>query len=139
MVHAERPRHPRRTGGTSIRRGFFPRLTALLSASALLSACISGRAEEPASSLRVQIPVPGNSVVIEDDFWAPRLKVWVEFTIPDCFAKFERDGAMANFDKVRDGVGGKHGGPPWYDGLIYEMIRAGADFLACKPDPALEG
>ena len=59
-------------------------------------------------------------------------------TIPDCFAKFERDGAIANFDRVRNGIGGAHGGRPWYDGLIYEMIRASADFQACRPDPALQ-
>src|SRR5208337_4275347 len=31
-----------------------------------------------------------------------------------------------------------HAGPPWYDGLIYEMIRGSADFLIIKPDPELE-
>jgi DUF1680 family protein len=45
---------------------------------------------------------------------------------------------LANFDKIRDGKGGEHGGPPWYDGLIYEMIRGSADFLAAQPDPKLE-
>jgi DUF1680 family protein len=88
--------------------------------------------------MRVLSPVPASHVVIDDGFWAPKTKLWREVTVPDCFAKFERDGAMANFDKVRDGRGGTHGGPPWYDGLIYEMIRASADFLACQPDPKLE-
>jgi DUF1680 family protein len=83
-------------------------------------------------------PVPIQQVVIEDDFWSPKRKVWREVTIPDCFAKFEKDGALANFDKVRDGTGGEHGGPPWYDGLIYEMICGCADFLASQRDPALE-
>ncbi|MGO9201070.1 MAG: glycoside hydrolase family 127 protein [Limisphaerales bacterium] len=83
-------------------------------------------------------PVRIQEVVIQDDFWSPKLKVWREVTLRDCLAKFEKDGALANFDKIRDGAGGDHGGPPWYDGLIYEMIRAGADFLASEPDPALE-
>lgn len=82
--------------------------------------------------------VPIQQVAVEDDFWSPKLKVWREVTIPDCLAKFEKDGALTNFDKIRDGTGGEHGGPPWYDGLIYEMIRGSADFLAAKPDPALE-
>ena len=82
--------------------------------------------------------VPIQEVTIEDDFWSPKLKIWREVTIPDCFAKFEKDGALTNFDKIRDGTGGEHGGPPWYDGLIYEMIRGCADFLASKRDPALE-
>lgn len=83
-------------------------------------------------------PVPIQLVAIEDEFWSPKLKTWREVTIPDCFAKFEKDGALTNFDTIRDGLGGGHGGPPWYDGLIYEMIRGCADFLATKPDPALE-
>ena len=72
--------------------------------------------------------------MIQDEFWSPKFKVWREVTIPDCFAKFEKDGALANFDKIRDGAGGEHGGPPWYDGLTYEMIRGCADFLAAQPD-----
>lgn len=83
-------------------------------------------------------PVPIQQVVIEDGFWSPKIKVWREITIPDCFAKFEKDGALANFDKIRDGAGGEHGGPPWYDGLIYQMIRACGDFLAAKRDATLE-
>jgi DUF1680 family protein len=68
------------------------------------------------------------------------LKVWQEVTIRDCFRKFENDrgGALNNFDKVRDGQKGGHAGPPWYDGLIYEMIRGSADFLVIHPDPELE-
>jgi DUF1680 family protein len=95
-------------------------------------------AEEPAAASHSVDAVSGRYVVIDDEFWAPRLKVWRDVTIPDCFAKFEKDGALANFDKVRDGAGGEHAGPPWYDGLIYEMIRASADFLTIQRDPALE-
>jgi len=83
-------------------------------------------------------PIPIQQVQLDDEFWAPRMKLWREVTIPDCLDKFEKDGALANFDKVRDGTGGEHGGPPWYDGLIYEMIRGSADFLAAAPDPGLE-
>jgi len=83
-------------------------------------------------------PVPIQQVRVQDDFWSPKLKVWREVTVPDCFAKFEKDGALTNFDKVRDGTVGKHGGPPWYDGLIYEMIRGCADLLAGQPDAELE-
>jgi DUF1680 family protein/alpha-L-fucosidase len=76
--------------------------------------------------------------VVEDPFWTPKLKITRDVTIPDCLAKFEKDGVLSNFDKIRDGVEGEHSGPPWYDGLTYEMIRAAADFLAAQPDPALE-
>lgn len=83
-------------------------------------------------------PIAIQQVAIQDEFWSPKLKMWREVTIPDCFAKFEQDGALTNFDKVRDGIGGKHAGQPWYDGLIYEMIRGCADFLAAQRDPDLE-
>lgn len=83
-------------------------------------------------------PAPVAQVEITDQFWGPKLAVWRDTTIPDCFAKFDKTGAFTNFDRVRDGLAGEHGGPPWYDGLIYEMIRGAADFLASKPDPALE-
>ena len=85
-------------------------------------------------------PVPIQSVVIEDSFWSPKRKVWREVTIPDCFTKFENDrgGAFNNFDRVRDGKSDGHAGPPWYDGLVYEMICGSADFLAASRDPVLE-
>lgn len=60
------------------------------------------------------IPVPIQQVTIKDDFWAPKLRVWKDVTIPDCFAKFENDGALTNFDRIRDGIGGQHAGPPMF-------------------------
>lgn len=85
-------------------------------------------------------PVPIQSVTIGDPFWSPKRKIWQDVTIPDSFTKFEDDrgGALNNFDRVRDGKSDGHAGPPWYDGLIYEMIRGSADFLAARPDPILE-
>src|SRR5271170_1592581 len=94
--------------------------------------------EEASANSRALVSVPIQQVIVDDEFWAPKRKAWHDITIPDCFAKFEKDGAFANFDKIRDGTGGEHGGPPWEDGLVYEMIRASADFLASQADPALE-
>jgi DUF1680 family protein len=98
---------------------------------------ISNTCAQPADKLT---PVPIQSVTIQDSFWSPKRKVWQEVTIPDCFSKFENDrgGALNNFDRVRDGKSDGHAGPPWYDGLIYEMIRGAADFLAAKRDSVLE-
>lgn len=109
----------------------------LLNFATLLTAIASSNFAADATPHQLS-PVPIRQVVIEDEFWSPKLKVWRDVTIPDCFTKFEKDGALTNFDKVRDGIGGKHGGPPWYDGLIYEMIRGCADFLAVQRDPKLE-
>ena len=85
-------------------------------------------------------PVPIEQVVIDDEFWSPKRKIWQQVTIRDCFSKFESDrgGAMNNFDKVRLGQTGTHAGDPWMDGLIYEMIRGSSDFLLSHPDPELE-
>jgi DUF1680 family protein len=110
-----------------------PTLTALC-----LSLVAGQPADAPAAHHLVAVPI--SQVSIEDDFWSPKRKVWQDVTIPDCFRKFENDrgGAINNFDRVRDGKTGRHAGPQWYDGLIYEMIRGSADFLASHPDPALE-
>src|SRR5512136_182479 len=104
----------------------------------VLVSTLTTAASLPGTESHPLTAVPIQQVVIDDAFWSPKLKVWREVTIPDCFAKFENDGALANFDKIRDGTGGEHGGPPWYDGLIYEMIRGCADFLAAGRDTALE-
>lgn len=95
--------------------------------------CTSGLASSPALT-----PVPIRNVQINDAFWSPKREVWRTVTINDCFDKFEKDGALTNFDKIRDGKGGEHGGPPWYDGLIYETITGASDFMAEKPDQQLE-
>ncbi len=83
-------------------------------------------------------PIPISAVVLDDTFWSPKRQIWQTITIRDAFRKFENDGALINFDQVRDGRRGGHAGPPWYDGLIYEMIRGASDFLASAPDPALD-
>ena len=78
-------------------------------------------------------------------FWSPKLQLWQTKTVNDVFDKFEgkiyglkvqsleKDfrvlgitrNAFLNFDLVAEGKRGigKHHGPPWYDGLIYETIR----------------
>ncbi len=134
----KRPSDEHKVGVNIHLSGIVSNLLTLLLASVCLQPGTSTHADDIAAAPHVLTPVPASRVVIDDGFWAPKLKVWREVTIPDCFAKFERDGAIANFDKISSGSGGRHGGPPWYDGLIYEMIRASADFLAFQPDPALE-
>jgi DUF1680 family protein len=83
-------------------------------------------------------PVPIQQVTVEDDFWSPKRKVWQQVTIVDVLAKLEKDGAMENFDRVRDGLKGGHKACPWHDGLLYETIRGVADFLAAERNPEIE-
>lgn len=92
----------------------------------------------PATGLPLR-PVPVGQVTIDDGFWSPKLETWRTVTLPDILNKLEENGALTNFDRVRDGVPGEHGGPPWYDGLLYETIRGSADFIGQRPDPVLEG
>lgn len=135
------------TRATPSRRTFVKGLSAFGTASLVGSGSAhptSSMNSDPESSrvpkLHPLQPIPSQQVTIADEFWSPKLKVWQEVTIRDCFHKFENDrgGALNNFDKVRDGQKGGHAGPPWYDGLIYEMIRGTADFLVIHPDPELE-
>lgn len=101
-----------------------------------LAAALSVPAQQ--SQRHQLVPVASTNVTVNDAFWAPKMKVWRTVTIKDCWDKFEKEGAIANFDNVRDGKAGEHKGQPWYDGLIYEMIRGSADFMAMEKDPELE-
>jgi len=100
-------------------------LTAVL---ATLSWLRAGIINTPAQQWNQLTPVHIQSVMLDDPFWSPKREVWQRVTIPDCFTKFENDrgGALSNFDRVRDGKSDGHAGPPWYDGLIYEMISGSA-------------
>jgi DUF1680 family protein len=116
------------------------KVRAFISISVTLGSLSAGMAKAVVQKAQKLTPVPIQSVTLKDSFWSPKRTVWQAVTIPDCFTKFENDrgGAFNNFDRVRDGKRDGHAGPPWYDGLIYEMIRGSADFLAAKPDPVLE-
>jgi DUF1680 family protein len=77
-------------------------------------------------------------VTLTEGFWKTKREVWRRVTLRDAFEKFEKGGALENFDRVRDGLRGGHQGPPWTGGLVLEMIRGASDFLVTDPDPELE-
>jgi len=83
-------------------------------------------------------PVTLSDTILSDAFWTPKLKVLATVTTNDVFDKFEIDGAFANFDRIAQGQIGDHRGSPWFDGLIYETIRAASDFLAARYDAKLD-
>ena len=94
-------------------------------------------------------PLEAGSVRVEDAFWGPRYEKWEHVTVGDMLNKFEGNDpahfacgvdAFENFDLVASGARdiGRHAGPPWYDGLVYETIRGISDLLAQRPDPALK-
>jgi DUF1680 family protein len=110
-----------------------PTFLLLVWAAILVSATVKAQ-----TTLHPLEPVPLEAVQIEDPFWSPKLSVWRRATINDAFDKFEKAGAFRNFDRVAQGIQEEHEGPPWFDGLIYETMRAASDFIASQPDPALE-
>jgi DUF1680 family protein len=83
-------------------------------------------------------PVPLAHVALDDAFWGPVYTRLRTVTLQDVFGKFERDGAFANFARVAAGLRGEHRGFPWFDGLVFETIRAAADFLATSYDAQLD-
>ncbi|MHB9034293.1 MAG: glycoside hydrolase family 127 protein [Anaerolineae bacterium] len=93
--------------------------------------CVSTRLAD------LRIPLRRQDVILDDPFWSPRYAQWRSLTINDVFIKFEKAGVLQNFERVAQGRAGGHAGPPFIDGLFYEVIRAASDFLAGWPDDAL--
>ncbi|UCE37231.1 MAG: glycoside hydrolase family 127 protein [Thermoplasmata archaeon] len=91
-----------------------------------------------AEEVHVLSSVPISSVKIEDSSWRPKLETWNSVTLIDVLDKFEKAGAFRNFDRVAGLLEGKHEGPPWFDGLIYEIIRGASDLLMSFPNDKLE-
>jgi len=71
-------------------------------------------------------------VAITDAFFAPFIEKIRTVTTPDVFKKFMEDGAIENYRRVARGETGGHAGPPWYHGLICEVIRGVSDMLAVR-------
>lgn len=138
-------------------------LVVVLLFTSLLIACKSGSNKAAMEDVVVDAPkinIAIKDVKVNDPFWSPKLKLWSDITVNDVFNKFEgqydvasspdliddykrlgrtRD-AFRNFDLVaqnKRGIG-KHDGPEWYDGLIYETIRGASDFLIQFPDKKIE-
>lgn len=86
-------------------------------------------------------PVPAGlrHVTVTDAFFAPFIEKIRTVTAPDVLAKFLADGAVENYERVARGDIGGHAGPPWYHGLICEVIRGVSDLLAAGYDPVLDG
>ena len=82
-------------------------------------------------------PVPIQQVVIQDEFWSPKIKVWRKVTIPDCFTKFEGDGAINNFIVCKTvkpvNMQGRHSSMG-----SSTRCPGSADFLAAARDSELE-
>ena len=80
-----------------------------------------------------------SSVRIDDAFWSPRYALWRGTTISDVLEKLEtRSHVAANLELAAKGAKGGHRGAYFFDGLLCETLRGASDYLAAKPDAALE-
>jgi len=103
----------------------------------ILGSCHRG--EQQARNDYPITPVPFTSVKINDQFWATRLLVNHEVTIPIAFQKAEETGRIANF-MIAGGL--KEGNfsslYPFDDSDVYKNIEAASYSLQLYPDPLLE-
>ena len=78
-------------------------------------------------------------VEITDGFWRERLDVFDDITVDYVLDKLEEVGSIKNFENAGTSNTQVHNNP-WNDGLLYETIRAAADFMRANPDgdPELE-
>jgi uncharacterized protein len=89
-------------------------------------------------------PVPFTSVHFNDLFWAPRIKVNREVTIPFAFQKCEETGRVENFNRAAAALKGetikdkKLPGYPFDDTDVYKVIEGAAYTLSVQPDAKLE-
>ena len=74
----------------------------LLSALIFWSATTTSVSAADAPAART-MPVPLDRVKVDDAFWSPKLTIWRTVTVKDCFDKFEKEGALRNFDRVARG------------------------------------
>jgi uncharacterized protein len=84
-------------------------------------------------------PVPFTNVKVNDSFWAPRLKINKEVTIPLAFRKAEETGRIDNFRIAGRLKKGKFSTQyPFDDSDVFKNIEAASYSLQIIPDPALE-
>jgi DUF1680 family protein len=121
----------------SMKPSKFKLCVTILCGMVLCAHCIERVQAESTAEKHLLVPVPIQSVKIEDAFWGPRLNVWKSVTLKDVLDKFEAAGAFRNFDRVAGTLEGKHEGPPWFYGLIYETIRGASDLLITYRDQLL--
>ena len=94
--------------------------------------------EKSSGALPRPVPADLKKTRITDEFFGPFLEKLRAVTLPDVLEKFLKDGAVENYRRAARGERGGHAGPPWYHGLICEVIRGASDLLARSPDPETE-
>lgn len=89
-------------------------------------------------------PVAFEYIALSDNFWAPRIVINRDVTIPAAFGHCERSGRIENFRraaaKIRgDGDGNvSHSEFPFDDTDVYKFIEAASHAIASQPDATME-
>ncbi len=91
--------------------------------------------EKPLKNLSA---IPFTNVRINDDFWAPRLRVNHEVSIPHNFEWCEKTGRISNFAKTAGLMEGEFEGIYFNDSDVYKVLEGASYALANNPDPVLE-
>ena len=94
-------------------------------------------------------PVPISAVTFTDDFWAPRLRINREVTLPTQYQLLEETGRIDNFRAAADKDPAQYGrsdidrfvrsGAYYNDSDVYKWLEAASWVLATDPDAAAEG
>jgi len=85
------------------------------------------------------VPVPFTAVYLTDSFWAPRIQLNHDVTIPIAFRQSEITGRIKNFEvagKLKKGT--FSGIYPFDDSDVYKIIEGASYSLQSSPDPKLE-
>jgi DUF1680 family protein len=82
-------------------------------------------------------PAPIENVHLEDNFWAPRLRLLQEVTLPTQHKLCEETGRISNFKRAARKETGEFKGYFFNDSDIYKWIEATAFSMADKPSQEL--
>lgn len=84
-------------------------------------------------------PVGVADVRIEDEFWASRIGVLRETTLPSQYELIEQTGRLDNFRRAAGKISGEFKGIYFNDSDVYKWMEAVAFALAYEPDSKLKG
>ena len=91
----------------------------------------------PAGPRATAESLPITDVVIDDEFWSPRIETNREVTITHQYDQLEANGCLENFQRVVDSETGGFEGPMFIDSDVYKWLEAASYVLANYDDPDL--
>jgi uncharacterized protein len=83
-------------------------------------------------------PVPLTAIRLEDEFWAPRLRINREVTLPAQYEQCEQTGRIDNFRRAAGKKDVPYQGIYFNDSDVYKWVEAASYSLAAHPDARLE-